>query len=182
MAWNFALFRFYATTVFRKVISTPIDTKKVKWNDYKGQTCNFLRVKWEMLLWLMKAKLGHFKQWRVSQNNRWIQFTLYSCSQTFQTFFVYNFVKEYAPIFCTSPVHLSGCGAHKFWITLYIVRFLEENDEFNNNQYCFRIGRSCLSQLLIHFDNIVDILETGSNVDAIYLDFAKAFDKVDRGI
>ena len=33
-----------------------------------------------------------------------------------------------------------------------------------------------------HYDKIVDILESGSNADAIYLDFAKAFDKVDHGI
>ena len=64
----------------------------------------------------------------------------------------------------------------------YIVQFLEENNKFNDGQHGFRSGRSCVSELLIHYDRIVDILESGSNVDAIYLDFAKAFDKVDHGI
>ena len=39
-----------------------------------------------------------------------------------------------------------------------------------------------MSELLSHYDKIVNILESGSNVDTIYLDFAKAFDKVDHGI
>ena len=64
----------------------------------------------------------------------------------------------------------------------HIVQFFEENDKMNNGQHGFRNGRSCLSELLAHYDNIVSILETGSNVDTIYLDFAKAFDKVDHGI
>ena len=62
------------------------------------------------------------------------------------------------------------------------MQFLEDNNKFNDGQHGFRIGRSCISELLIHYDRIVDILESGSNVDAIYLDFAKAFDKVDHGI
>ena len=64
----------------------------------------------------------------------------------------------------------------------YIVKFLEENGKFNDTQHGFRAGRSCVSQLLSHYDKIIDILETGANVDTIYLDFAKAFDKVDHGI
>ena len=48
--------------------------KRVKWNDFKRLTCHFLCVKWKVLLWSIKAKYGHFKQWRVAQNNR---FTLH---------------------------------------------------------------------------------------------------------
>ena len=33
-----------------------------------------------------------------------------------------------------------------------------------------------------HIDRIASLLENGSDVDVIYLDFAKAFDKVDIGI
>ena len=64
----------------------------------------------------------------------------------------------------------------------FIVKFLEENKLFNISQHGFRNGRSCLSQLLSHYDKILEILASGSNVDAVYLDFAKAFDKVDHGI
>ena len=63
-----------------------------------------------------------------------------------------------------------------------LVAFLEENDLLNDGQHGFRIGRSCLSQLLNHYDNILSLLEKGLNVDTVYLDFAKAFDKVDHRI
>ena len=63
-----------------------------------------------------------------------------------------------------------------------IVNFMDSNNLFNNNQHGFRSSRSCLSQLLEHFDQIIDILEEGANVDVIYLDFAKAFDKLDFNI
>ena len=53
---------------------------------------------------------------------------------------------------------------------------------FNNNQHGSRKGRSCLSQLLNHYDKILSLLEDGYNVDVIYLDFSKAFDKLDFAI
>lgn len=53
---------------------------------------------------------------------------------------------------------------------------------FNPNQHGFRSGRSCLSQLLSHYDEILSILETGKNADVVYLDFSKAFDKVDHNL
>ena len=64
----------------------------------------------------------------------------------------------------------------------HLVSFLDENNKFNLNQHGFRIGRSCLSQLLTHYDRIISLLEKGLNVDTIYLDFAKAFDKVDHSL
>ena len=60
-----------------------------------------------------------------------------------------------------------------------IVKFMNDNNLFNDSQHGFRSGRSCLSQLLEHFDSILDILEAGGNADVIYLDFSKAFDKLD---
>ena len=61
----------------------------------------------------------------------------------------------------------------------HIVKFMDENNLFNSNQHGFRSGKSCLSQPLEHFDQILDLLEEGGNVDVIYLDFSKAFDKLD---
>ena len=49
-------------------------------------------------------------------------------------------------------------------------------------QHGFRRQRSCLSQLLSHYDAVISGLETGGNVDSIYLDFAKAFDSVDHNV
>ena len=61
----------------------------------------------------------------------------------------------------------------------YVVAYMEENRLFNSGQHGFRLRRSCLSQLIAHFDHITRLLESGQNVDVVYLDFAKAFDKVD---
>ena len=63
-----------------------------------------------------------------------------------------------------------------------LTKHLDQQELLNQNQHGFRPGRSCLTQLLAHFDNIVSLLEDGQNVDVIYLDFSKAFDKVDHNI
>ena len=52
----------------------------------------------------------------------------------------------------------------------------------NNNQHGFRRFRSCLSQLLEHYDLLLEVLQTNNNADVVYLDFAKAFDVVDHHI
>ena len=59
---------------------------------------------------------------------------------------------------------------------------MECHQLFNSNQHGFRGGHSCLSQLFNHFDKVTWLLEHGKPVDVVYLDFAKAFDKVDFGI
>ena len=43
-------------------------------------------------------------------------------------------------------------------------------------------GRSCFIQLLDHMDYIFKSLQDNKEVDVIYLDYAKAFDKVDHEI
>ena len=63
-----------------------------------------------------------------------------------------------------------------------IVEYLDANNLFNSTQHGFRAGRSCLSQLLAHYDKILTLLDQGFNVDVVYLDFAKAFDKLDFNI
>ena len=64
----------------------------------------------------------------------------------------------------------------------HITEHIDTINGFNEHQHGFRKGRSCLTQLLAHHDNVISMLEEGSNVDVIYLDFAKAFDKVDHNI
>ena len=61
-----------------------------------------------------------------------------------------------------------------------MVSYLEENGLICSRQHGFRKGKSCLTQLLKHFDDIIDSLQSGNDFDAIYLDYAKAFDKVDH--
>ena len=59
---------------------------------------------------------------------------------------------------------------------------MEKTNAFNEGQHGFRKGRSCLSQLLAHQESLVQDISKGTNLDVIYLDFAKAFDKVDHGL
>ena len=63
-----------------------------------------------------------------------------------------------------------------------VVEYLEENGLLNHNQHGFRKGFSCLSELLAHFNDIIDNMSNGSRTDTIYLDFSKAFDRVDHDL
>ena len=59
---------------------------------------------------------------------------------------------------------------------------MDKQNLFHSSQHGFRKGRSCLSQLLAHHDFVLRLLAEGQNVNTVYLDFAKAFDKVDFNI
>lgn len=86
--------------------------------------------------------------------------------------------KNYRPIALTS--HL--VKVFEKVVRKRIVDYMETHKLFNPSQHGFRMGRSCLSQLIAHYDRIVELLEKGGNVDVVYIDFAKAFDKVDFGV
>ena len=57
---------------------------------------------------------------------------------------------------------------------------MEVNDMFIQRQHGFRRNRSYLSQMMDHYQNVLNVMETGSDTQVIYLDFAKAFEKVDH--
>jgi len=59
-----------------------------------------------------------------------------------------------------------------------IVSHLETNELIRDSQHGFRKGRSCLTNLLVFLDKVTKYIDDGYSVDVIYLDFAKAFDKV----
>ena len=63
-----------------------------------------------------------------------------------------------------------------------IVDYLESGGIFPDSQHGFRRMRSCLTQLLEHVDYVYKCLNDGNEVDIIYLDYSKAFDKVDHRI
>ena len=63
-----------------------------------------------------------------------------------------------------------------------IIKHLENQELIRPNQHGFVSGRSTQSQLLQHYSDVYEALEEGVRIDTIYLDFAKAFDKVDHGI
>ena len=59
---------------------------------------------------------------------------------------------------------------------------MDRLDVIPTDQHGSRSLRSTLTQLLAHWDAILAGLEEGGGVDVIYLDFAKAFDKVEHGV
>ena len=79
--------------------------------------------------------------------------------------------KNYRPISLTSTI----MKVLERIIRKQLVDFLSDHNYFNPNQHGFRQGRSCLSALLLSNN-------PKSSVDMIYLDYAKAFDKVDHGV
>ena len=64
----------------------------------------------------------------------------------------------------------------------HLVKHLEDNNILPDSQHEFRKNRSCLTQLIEHVDGVLKALNDGSEVDVIYLDYSKAFDKVDHAV
>ena len=85
---------------------------------------------------------------------------------------------NYRPISLTSHI----IKAFERVIRKVIVNHLHENNLLCRNQHGFLKGRSCLTQLINHIDTILKNFLNGHDTDAIYLDFSKAFDKVDHKI
>jgi hypothetical protein len=59
-----------------------------------------------------------------------------------------------------------------------LVNHLEKNKLLAESQHGFRRGRSCLTNVLVFLDKVTRSIDEGIPIDSIYLDFAKAFDKV----
>lgn len=78
------------------------------------------------------------------------------------------------------PISLTGqiCKVFESIVRDAIVDHLELYGLINGTQHGFRKGGSCLSNLLQFLDHVTQCLDDGECADALYLDFAKAFDKV----
>ena len=63
-----------------------------------------------------------------------------------------------------------------------MVDYMELFGLFDPIQHGSRSGRSTVSQMLSHYDQILEGLSDGANIDVVYIDFSKAYDKVDLGI
>jgi hypothetical protein len=48
----------------------------------------------------------------------------------------------------------------------------------SDSQHGFSRGKSCLTNLLVYLEDVTSMLDSGRAVDVVYLDYAKAFDKV----
>ena len=52
------------------------------------------------------------------------------------------------------------------------------NNLFSIHQHGFMVGKFLVTQLLEFLEYLTEALDQGKDVDIIYLDFCKAFDKV----
>ena len=86
--------------------------------------------------------------------------------------------ENYRPISLTSHI----IKIFERLIRKHIVQHLEANQLICKNQHGFQKCKSCLTQLLPHIDHIIKNLQNNTDTDVIYLDYAKAFDKVDHQI
>ena len=59
-----------------------------------------------------------------------------------------------------------------------IVEHMTTNNLFSEAQHGFLKGKSCVTQLLEYLEDITEAMDNGNDVDVIYLDFCKAFDKI----
>ena len=81
---------------------------------------------------------------------------------------------NYRPISLTSII----CKIMESILKDLIMNYLNENGLLTHHQYGFVSGKSCQSNLLKMLNHITKALENGTEVDTVYLDFAKAFDSV----
>ena len=82
--------------------------------------------------------------------------------------------KNYRPVSLTSQL----CKVYEKLVRDELVEYLESNGLLRGTQHGFRKGRSCLTNLLTFLDRVTEELDSGGSMDVVYLDFAKAFDKV----
>ena len=68
---------------------------------------------------------------------------------------------KYRPVSLTSHV----IKIYERVLRKQMVAHLEENNLLNSNQHGFRSGKSCLTQLLHHFDDIIEALSNGDDMD-----------------
>jgi hypothetical protein len=63
-------------------------------------------------------------------------------------------------------------------IASYLRKIWDKNDCLFGGQHGFRPGYSCESQVITVYQDIADSLDNGRRLDAIIIDFSKAFDLV----
>ena len=84
--------------------------------------------------------------------------------------------ENYRPISLTSH----SCKLLEHVVHSNIMSHLEKNNALNDAQHGFRKKRSCVSQLITTLHDFATCLNNKEQIDAVILDFSKAFDKVDH--
>jgi hypothetical protein len=88
-----------------------------------------------------------------------------------------SLVTNYRPVSLTSVV----CKQMEQVVASYLRRVWDGNDWLYKGQHGFRPGYSCESQVSTVCQDISDTLDNGDRMDAIFVDFSKAFDLVPHG-
>ena len=81
---------------------------------------------------------------------------------------------NYRPVSLTSII----CKIFEGFIRDALFKHLLNNDLLSNNQFGFCPGRSCSLQLLVTLQKWFEFLDNHTSMDAVYMDFRKAFDSV----
>ena len=81
---------------------------------------------------------------------------------------------NYRPVSLTSIV----CKLFEGFVRDALTDHLTDNDLLSDSQFGFTSGRSCVTQLLNTVNDWLTDIDEGKPVDAIYLDYRKAFDTV----
>ena len=84
--------------------------------------------------------------------------------------------ENYRPISLTSI----SCKLLEHIVHSTVMGFLDSNKILSPFQHGFRQKRSCESQLLTTLRDFSENLNSSGQTDAVFLDFSKAFDKVDH--
>ena len=81
---------------------------------------------------------------------------------------------NYRPVSLTCVL----CKVMESLIRDVIVKHLSSHNLIRASQHGFMAGRSTVTNLLAYMETLTKLLDDGNAVDVLYLDFAKAFDKV----
>jgi hypothetical protein len=85
-------------------------------------------------------------------------------------------VENYRPVCLTSVISKTMEAIIKDMICTH----LQALDLVSNSQHGFVPKRSCLSNLLVAENTITKLMDEGSSVDIVFIDFSKAFDRVNH--
>ena len=85
-----------------------------------------------------------------------------------------NCVENYRPISLTCIT----CKIMESLVRDHIMHYFKSNNLFSKFQYGFITGRSVSVQLLRVLDDWISAVDKGSQVDIVYTDFEKTFDKI----
>ena len=88
-----------------------------------------------------------------------------------------SLVTNYRPVSLTSVV----CKQMEHVIASYLSQLWDKNNWLYEGQHGFRPVYSCESQVINVCQHIADSLDNGDRIDAVIIDFSKAFDLVPHG-